>query len=450
MNTDITARLVRAIASAGDGPLPAEATETTKACLLDTLGVAIAGSAQPLLGILDATLETFQGAEQATLWTRGRKAPVHEAALFNGAAAHALDFDDMHIASAMHPSAPVTAAVLAVAEFTKADGAAILRAATLGIEAEIRIGVAVNPSHYRRGWHATGTLGHFGAAIAASSLMGLSEAQTVAALGIAGTQAGGLKEAFGTMTKPLHAGIAARNGVMAALLAARGFTSAADILGGPQGFGQALSDDPQWNDALFNWDPAERPWVMYEILYKIHASSFCTQALIEAVLTLKAEHGLEPGQVRAMHGQVSHLSMDNARIIEPKTGLEAKFSLPHAMAQAVTYGHARVEDFTDARVGEVTLRNLRAATRVTQGEGDGLAWPEAIATIELNDGRSVTEHADLRQRTATARDKWRVAEAKFMDVTAGRLAREGQQSIVQAVRTLDGAPGIGGLLGLLP
>ena len=450
MNTDITARLVRAITSAGDGPLPSEATETTKACLLDTLGVAIAGSSAPLLGILDATLETFQGAAQATLWTRRRQAPVHEAALFNGAAAHALDFDDMHIASAMHPSAPVIAAALAVAEYTNADGAALLRAATLGIEAEIRIGVAVNPSHYRRGWHATGTLGHFGAAVAASSLMGLSEAQTVTALGIAGTQAGGLKETFGTMTKPLHAGIAARNGVMAALLASRGFTSAADILGGPQGFGQALSDDPQWNEALFNWDHTERPWAMYEILYKIHASSFCTQALIEAVLTLKAEHGLEAGQVKAMHGQVSHLSMDNARIVEPATGLEAKFSLPHAMAQAVTYGHARVEDFTDARVAEPALRALRATTRVTQGEGEGLAWPEAIATIELNDGRSVREHTDLRQRTATAQDKWRVSSAKFLEITNGRLAQEDQQGILQAVRTLDKAPDVGSLLKLMP
>jgi len=450
MNTDITARLVRAITSAGDGPLPSEATETTKACLLDTLGVAIAGSSAPLLGILDATLETFQGAAQATLWTRRRQAPVHEAALFNGAAAHALDFDDMHIASAMHPSAPVTAAAMAVAEYTQADGAALLRAATLGIEAEIRIGVAVNPSHYRRGWHATGTLGHFGAAIAASNLMGLSETQTVAALGIAGTQAGGLKETFGTMTKPLHAGIAARNGVMAALLAARGFTSATDILGGPQGFGQALSDEPQWDEALFNWDHNSRPWAMYEILYKIHASSFCTQALIEAVLTLKAEHGIDAGQVKAMHGQVSHLSMDNARIVEPKTGLEAKFSLSHAMAQAVTYGHARVEDFTDARVAEPTLRALRASTHVTQGKGDGLAWPEAIATIELKDGRSVEEHTDLRQRTATAQDKWRVSSAKFLDITASRLSQESQQGMLQRVQALDDAPDLSSLIQLLP
>ena len=441
----ITAELVQALSNATARQIPQEAMDTAKACVLDTLGVAAVGQSQELVNILDATISAFGGAPQATLWGRARKAPMHEAALVNGAAAHALDFDDMHIASAMHPSAPVVSAALAVAEPSRASGMEVLRAITLGIEAELRIGTAVNPSHYKRGWHATGTLGHFGAAMAASMLMKLNDQQIVAALGIAGTQACGMKEAFGTMTKPLHAGLAARNGVMAALLAARGFTSAADILGGHYGFGAVASDDaawdkPAWSIALADLSTSGRSWDLYSILYKTHASSFCTQALIEAVLALRQEHGLQPHLVRAMHGQVSHFSIANARIAEPSTGMEAKFSLPHAMAQALSYGQARVEDFTDARANEPGLRSLR--NRTTLSEGVGLAWPEAIATIQTTSGTTLRQHVDLRQRTATAKDKWKVVEAKFMSITATALNPDQQDGIVRAVQGLDDASDI--------
>ena len=441
----VTAEFVQALTAARAGHVPQEAIDTAKACLLDTLGVAAAGQSQELVDILDKTLAVFEGAPQATLWRRGRRGPMHEAALVNGAAAHALDFDDMHIASAMHPSAPVVAAALAVAEHARKSGIELLRAIALGIEAEIRIGAAVNPSHYKRGWHATGTLGHFGAAIAVSVLMGLSDEQTVAALGIAGTQACGLKETFGTMTKPLHAGLAARNGIMAALLAARGFTSASDILGGSYGFGAVSSDDPAWNKpawrfALTDWSVGSRPWSMYGILYKTHASSFCTQALIEAVLALRAQHGLRADQVHSMRGEVSRNSIENARIAEPNTGMEAKFSLPHAMAQALAYGQARAEDFTDARVREPGLRSLRALTAIS--EGSGLAWPEAIATIHTASGQTLRQHVDLRQRSATAKDKWAVVEPKFMSITAGLLKSDAQSGVVQAVQTLDEASSI--------
>lgn len=441
---DITRRLVHTISKAASLPLPREAVETARACLLDTLGVAVPGSGEPAVGILDDVVGGLAGTTQSTLWFRRRRIPAHEAAFINGAAAHALDFDDMHIESAMHPSAPVVAAALAVAEMSDAPGAAILRAITLGIETEIRLGKAVNPSHYQRGWHATATLGHFGSAVAAADLLGLSEERTVAALGIAGTQSGGLKETFGSMTKPLHAGIAARNGVMAALLAARGFTSAADILGGPLGFGHVMCDAPAWDVLLDDWGTDQRPWAISEILYKAHASSFCTQALIEAVLELKTRHGLQSHQVTSMRGEVSPLSVQNAPIPEPVTGLEAKFSLPHAMAQAIAYGHARVADFSDERIGEPALRMLRQATTIT--ESAALAWPEAFATLRLVDGREISSHIDLRHRTATARDKWAVVEAKFMDLTADLLPPDSRQGIVRAVRGLDAAPDLRELL----
>ncbi|MCC7041497.1 MAG: MmgE/PrpD family protein [Burkholderiales bacterium] len=441
---NITLRLAETIAKAASVPLPGEAIETARACLLDTLGVAIPGSREPLVAILDEVQGSSQAARQSTLWFRRRRIPTHEAALINGAAAHALDFDDMHIESAMHPSAPVVAAALALAETQGTPGALVLRAIALGIEAELRIGMAVNPSHYQRGWHATATLGHFGSAVAAAHLLGLDPRQTVAALGIAGTQSGGLKETFGSMTKPLHAGIAARNGVTAALLAVRGFTSAADILGGPNGFGHVMCDAPVWDFLLEDWNAGRRPWAITEILYKTHASSFCTQALIEAVLDLRAKHGLQARDVTTMRGEVGPLSIQNAPIPEPVTGLEAKFSLPHAMAQAVAYGHARVADFSDDRVREPLLRDLRTVAGIS--ENATLAWPEAIATLHLVDGRQLSSHVDLRRRTATAADKWAVVEAKFMELATGLVTSEDRDGIIRAVRGLDTAQDLGELL----
>ena len=429
-----TEALARTIEGTRGDDVPEDVRLTGRACLLDTLCVALAGCQEPLVDILDSVVSEFGRAEGSTLIGRGRKSGAPDAALVNGSAAHALDFDDMHIASSSHPSVPVISAALAVAERVHASGADLLRAIVLGIETTVRIGESVNPSHYQRGWHATGTLGHFGATVAAGSLLKLAPSQLTMAVGIAATQAAGLKQMFGTMAKPLHAGHAARDGVMAALLAARGFTSSARALEGTRGFGNVMSESPDWTRLTEGWGTE---WSMRSVLYKKYASSFCTQALIEGVIGLRRKHALEPGDVAAMRIAVSRQSIDNARIGEPATGMEGKFSLTHAAAQALAYGQATESDFTDERAAEPLLRDLRGRTAISLGER--LGWAESSVEIETRDGRTLREDVDLHERTASADAKWAVADEKFRTVTAPLLRGDRRDAVVETVRTIDRA-----------
>lgn len=438
-----TQDLVDAVSGTTRKDLPDDVIATAKACLLDMLGVTLAGCRHPLVQILDEVVAGFGSATQATVIGRRCKASVPDAALINGAAAHALDFDDMHIASAMHPSGPVIAAALATAEYCERSGSDFLRAVALGLEVATRLGETVNPSHYERGWHATGTLGHFGAVTAASALRGLTATQMTAALGIAGTQAAGLKEVFGSMSKPLHAGHAARNGVMAAWLAARGFTSTGQILEGVRGFGQVMSENVAWPRLLDEWGVR---WSLRKILYKPHASAFCSQALIEGVLGLRGKYQLTDRDVRAIRVAVSRESIENARIGEPASGLEGKFSLTHAAAQALAYGQATEMDFTDGRVAEPRLREIRK--RVVVAMEKTLGWPEAIVEIDTMDGRTLREAVDLQDRTASAEQKWTVVQAKFRRLAAELLPTARSEALIRAVGALDDASNIGELITL--
>jgi len=219
---EITKALSEYIVKLKFSDLPKDVVEGAKLCFLDWLGVTLSGSKEPLTNILATVAEEQGGKPQATLIGRKKKASLLQAALINGAASHALDFDDVHLGMMGHPSAPVFPAILALGEWKKVSGEQFISAFIAGFEAECRVSSIVYPEHYLCGWHATGTLGHFGAAAACANLIGLTPSQTVYALGIAGTQASGIKQVFGTMCKPFHAGKAAMNGLLSALLAEKG------------------------------------------------------------------------------------------------------------------------------------------------------------------------------------------------------------------------------------
>jgi len=222
---------------------PREVVHQGKRCFLDLLGVALGGSGQPLSRILVNMARDFGGKPQATIWGKGLKSNVMNAAFINGAMAHALDYDDTHVKTIMHPSAPVIPAVLAVAEWKRLSGKMALEAFLLGYEVETRIGLGMGNKPYNRGWHATSTFGRFGAAAAAGKLLGLSLAEMSQAMGLAGTQASGLRLVFGTMTKPFHPGKSASDGVLSALLAKRGFTCAPNILEGKKGYVEVFGEE---------------------------------------------------------------------------------------------------------------------------------------------------------------------------------------------------------------
>src|SRR5437899_2998338 len=292
--TNLTQVLASKSATLEYEALPPEAHELARQCVLDYLGVALAGAADPLVRILLDELMDAAGAPQASVIGHEVRLPALSAALVNGAAAHALDYDDVNMAMPGHPSVAILPALLALAELKGSSGREVIAAFVAGYETACRIGAALQPGHYNLGFHATATVGSFGAAAACARLLGLDTAATATALGVAGTQAAGLKSQFGTMCKPFHAGKAAQNGLLAARLAARGFSSRLDIVECIQGF--ALTHGPDFSPEAALATP-EAGLHLFANLFKYHAACYLTHAPIECARRLRDEHRLTPEAV---------------------------------------------------------------------------------------------------------------------------------------------------------
>src|SRR5438105_15761784 len=241
--TDLTHTLAEQASAVTYDALPEPVRALARQCLLDYYGVALAGADDELVAILLAELQEAGGAAQASVIGHKARLPVVSAALVNGAIGHALDYDDVNLAMPGHPSVAILPGLLALAEARQSSGREIIAAFVAGYETACRIGMALRPGHYNLGFHATGTVGAFGAAAACARLLGLDAPTTAQALGIAGTQAAGLKSQFGTMCKPFHAGKAAQDGLLAARLAARGFSSRLDLIECEQGFARTHSPE---------------------------------------------------------------------------------------------------------------------------------------------------------------------------------------------------------------
>ncbi len=372
-----TLELAKRITQTSYDGLSAESCTVASQALMDFIGVTLAGMDEPLARILRSQVDDEGGHSQACILGTGCRASVRQAALVNGAAGHAHDYDDVHDAMIGHPTVPVAPAVLALGEHLGVSGADALAAFCAGVEAECILGRYAGASHYARGWHATATLGTFGAAAAAARLLRLDPQRTASALGIAGTQAAGLKSQFGTMCKPLHAGHAAATGVEAALLASRGFTSRLDLLETHQGFMATQSAEPSLD--RFYSAMAVRDYVP-DICFKYHAACYLTHSAIEAALQLKRTHRLDARNVKSVEIRVNRGHFDVCNIAEPASGLEAKFSLRFTVALALAgEDTASIRLFTDAltrRKDLVALRDkvTRAGPR-TAAPGDPRADP---------------------------------------------------------------------------
>jgi len=239
----LTEGLARFVSECGSDGLPQDAVEAVKRCFFDWIGVTLAGAGDPAVKILLGVIQGLGGRKQATILSYGVKTSMLQAALVNGTMAHALDYDDAHSVVRTHPSAPLVPALLALAEHRRLPGRDLVAAFVAGYETTIRMGYALGKEYYERGWHATGVLGRLGAAAGAARLLRLDPGQTAAALGLAATQAGGVRDVFGTMGKPFHSGKAAMDGLMAALLAKDGFTVPEDMLGEGSGFAAVFSSE---------------------------------------------------------------------------------------------------------------------------------------------------------------------------------------------------------------
>ena len=426
-----TAALAGRISATRWETLPSAAQTVAKQCMLDFIGVALAGAREPLAEILNADAADLGGNPQAAVIGRARLASVEQAALINGAAGHAHDYDDVHLAMNGHPTVPVAPAALALAEHHHKGAQALLAAFAAGVDTECIIGRYIGGSHYAEGWHATGTLGSFGAAAAAANLLELDAEATARALGIAGTQAAGLKSQFGTMCKPLHAGHAAATGVQAARLAARGFTSRTDILEVRQGF--AATQGRSASAERFNRAVIEDSYLP-GVCFKYHAACYMTHSSIEAIRELVSAHRIGADDVTAIELTVNEGHFGVCNIPAPSTGLEAKFSLRFTAAMALggrdTSG---IETYTDQLTRDPKLIALRDKV-------DVVAWPDARpeTRVRIRVGERTFETATNVGIPLTDLDaQWDKLIRKFHALADPLIGRDAAAQLAEKCRHLE-------------
>jgi 2-methylcitrate dehydratase PrpD len=431
---------------------PASAVDAAGRAVLDTVGVALAGAVEPAAEIVRRVIT--EGAADGAFRVFGdslASSPA-AAALANGTAAHALDFDDMCFVSLAHPSAPLVAAAFASAELIGASGRALLEGYVVGFEVEARLGRAMNPRHYQRGWHCTSTLGTIGAAACASRVLGLDPARTFQALAIAASEACGLKENFGTMVKPLHAGLAARNGVLAALLARAGMTASGSAIDGPQGFiaamsGEARELEPFARDLGRRWEI-----VNTGIAVKLYPSCAATHPALDALLDLQRTGRFDADAVDAIDVGVDPVTPTVLIHERPSTGLEGKFSMHFCLAAAIIQGRIDVDTFDAAMLRDPRVVALQSRVKMSVDpalEPSAPSLTEARVTVRLRDGRELTAQAHgARGYPDRPASDAELAE-KFLSCASRVMTERSARRALTAVGTISQMPDVRHVTALL-
>jgi 2-methylcitrate dehydratase PrpD len=421
------------------GAPPEGARERAAVAVCDTVGVALAGAHEPAARIVRATVTADSQGVCRILGTHER-ASASEAAFANGVAAHALDYDDMCFVSMAHPSCALMPAALAAAELADASGPALLDAYVVGFEVECRLGMVMNPRHYHaRGWHCTSSIGTLGAAAAASRVLGLSADAAAHAIGIAASLACGLKENLGTMVKPLHAGVAARNGVMSARLAQRGFTASQQAIDGPQGYLAAMDSERSASALAEAIADLGARWEILDtgITVKLYPSCAATHPPIDALLQLVRRHRFNADDVDAIDVEVDSMTPRLLIHDRPVTDLEAKFSMPFCAAATVVFGHPTIETFGVSHINDPRVQKLipRVSLRANTGFDAAAPLSQARVTVRLLDGRTLTERAD-GARGYPGRLTDEELATKFLDCAERSLSRQAADQALAALREI--------------
>jgi len=411
---EVTRMLAQFIVSSGFEDLPAPVRHEAARTLLNWVGCAVGGSRHDTVANAMAALSPFFGPGQATLFGRRERADVLHASLLNGISSHVLDFDDTHIETAIHPAAPVAPAILALAERRGASGRDFMAALVIGIEIELRIGMAVTPAHYKTGWHITGTAGVFGSAAAAGKLLGLNEQQMRWALGLAAAQPVGLQEMFGSMTKSFHPGRAAQNGLTSALLAHKGFTASEQGLEAKRGWLNVLSSACDFAAIT------KAGWEILNNSYKPFACGLVVHPVIDGCLQLRNANGLTADMIHRIEIAVHPRVMEVTSIRNPRTGLEGKFSVYHAAAVAVAAGAAGEREFSDEIVRTSVIEDLRRLVSATVDPGLGKA--QARVTIRLKNGERLAVFVERAIGSVQNPMSDRMLEDKFRGLSEGILS----------------------------
>ncbi|MFD1037445.1 MmgE/PrpD family protein [Virgibacillus byunsanensis] len=374
--------------------LPQDVVSYTKLCILDYFGSAFAGSAKPPVKMIDELVREMGGESQATLITGGETS-VANAALVNGAASHIVELDDIHKASIIHAATVVIPAALAIAEWKELSGKDLITAVVVGYEVSYRVGEAVSPSHYYY-WHNTATCGTFGSASAVAKLLDLGEEEIIHTLGSAGTQAAGLWEFIedGAMTKQLHPGKAAMNGVISALLAQKGFTGARKILDGDRGFFKAMSDEFQVEKITKGLG---EQFKIIENSYKIHASCRHTHHAMDLMIDYKKESQISSEEIDRITVKTYQVAINITDNDDPNTEYASKFSLQYCTALALINGQGGLDQFNDQALWNDEIRSLMKRVDVQVDPEIDRLYPDkwgAVVEIQLKSGETITKQTD--------------------------------------------------------
>ncbi len=423
---EVTRKLARFVVEHRYADIPEKVRHEAARSLLNWVGCAVGGSRHETVERALAALAGFSGPPQATVLGRSERLDIMQAALMNGITSHTFDFDDTHLKTVIHPSGPVASALLALAERQPIRGDDFLHAFILGVEVECRIGKAVYPSHYDVGWHITGTAGVFGAAAAAGRLLGLNEQQMVWALGIAATQASGLREMFGTMCKPFHPGNAARNGLLAALLAQSNFTSSDQGIEAKCGFAHVLSAKFKPEETT---DRLGETWEIALNTYKPFACGIVIHPTIDGCIRLRNEHKLAAEDIESIALKVHPLVLELTGKKTPQAGLEGKFSVYHSAAVAIIHGAAGEAEYSDACVRDPKVIALR--DRVTATADGSVHEDQAHISIRLRNGETLEKFIKHAIGSIDKPMSDGDLEAKFRGLADGILSKAESDKLIR-------------------
>ena len=429
-NPSATEKLAQLVVNTRWDDLPSPVVHQAKRSLINFFAVALTGCRNATIETALQSLALFSGGTQATLIGRQERIDALSAAFLNAAGANVLDFCDTHVPTAIHPTAPLAPALLAFAEMQPVSGRDVLLAFVLGQEIECRVGLAMSPGHYNKGWHITSTCGVFGAAAGVGKLLNLTAAQMIWALGIASTQAAGLCECLGTPAKSVSVGNAARNGLWSALLAASNFDGPPEPLNGLQGFYNAMSETPKL--ALLT-DGLGDSWEIMKTAYKPYPCGFVIHPVLDCVLDWRRDNP----QSRVERVVVTGNPLLAVRTDRPNisTGRESQVSVQHAVAAALVTGKAGVDQFTDACVNDAAVRALRGKVGVVRDEN--FATTSAAVEITTADGRT----RKLAQPAARGSDANPMSdkdlEDKLRDAASVSISRRDISPLIEAIWALE-------------
>lgn len=431
----VTQILAHYIVTANYDDLPGSVRKEGTRTLLNWVGVAVGGSRHQTVDVAVAALSPFSGPPQATLLGRRERLDIMNAAFVNGVSSHIFDYDDTHLKTIIHPGGPVVSAILALSELQPVTGKDFLNALVLGVETACRIGNAVYPNHYDAGWHITGTAGVFGAAAAAGRLMGLTQQQMGWALGLAASQPVGLRESFGSMNKSFNPGRAANNGLFAAILASKNFTSSDAMIEARRGWASTISTKQDYAEIT------EGLGSRYEAAlntYKPFACGIVLHPAIDAAIRLRDQYKLTADQIERIDLKVNPLVLELTGKTAPRAGLEGKFSIYHAVAVAIVEGAAGEKQFSDRAVNDPVVVALRG--KVVPAITPGVDTAQVDMTIVLKDGRRLDQHIEHAIGSVDVPMTDRQLEAKFEDLADGILPSSTIRQVMDLCWSVESLP----------